>query len=430
MSGKSQNITQSIISKCQELWCYFLILSRIDKFTKWIQVRKLRKKSQINVVFVATFLSQWKYQRLYELMKQNPRFNPIILVAPMRYHEQSPDYLGLKKKFDETKVDYIDFDQLPESDKDIRKSISPDILFYIQPYYHIYDKRVDSHSFKDKLICYTFYSFELYDHDWVYDLEFLERAWKVYYITEYHKKVASEYAINKGRNIEVVGYVNADQYAESAKQLSEDNQLMVWKPQFVMKKRIIWTPHFSITPDTTLYQGNFLAMAETMLQIAEKYKDTVQFSFKPHPSLYSVLCRLSEWGKERTDAYYAKWADGESTQLDNGEFVDLFMTSDAMINDSGSFTAEYIYTLKPALNCFVDADRVYNTMNAIGKAALECQYKGSSREEVEQFIEDVVLTGNDTLQEKREAFYKQYLQIPYGESVTMNIYNSIIKAIG
>ena len=419
-----------LFPKCQELWCHFLVVSRIDEFYKWVKVRKLQKRSRINVVFVATFLSQWKYQRLYELMRQNPRLNPIILVAPMRHHEASPDYLGLKQRFDEMKVDYIDFDALPESDKDIRKSLKPDILFYIQPYYHIYDKRVDSHSFKDKLLCYSVYFYGLSCIDWAYNLEFHERAWKLFYITNFHKKMASEYAMNKGRNVDVVGYINADLFMESAKKVLDGCQFNVWKPQSVMKKRVIWSPHFSITPDTTLYQGNFLAMAETMLLIAEKYKDSIQFSFKPHPSLYSVLCRLPEWGKERTDAYYAKWENGENTQLDNGEFVDLFMTSDAMINDSGSFTAEYIYTLNPALNCFVDADRVYNTMNDIGKAALKCQYKGSSCEEVEQFLENVVLTGNDTLREKREAFYKQYLQIPYGESVTMNIYNSILKAIG
>ena len=418
------------LKKCQEIWFYFLVVSRIDELRKWGKVHKLQKESQINVVFVATFLSQWKYQRLYELMRQNLRFNPIILVAPMRHHEQSPDYLGLKKKFDEANVDYVDFDALPESNKDIRKSLKPDILFYIQPYYHIYDKRVDSHSFKDKLICYSFYYYVLLTSDWVYNLEFHERAWKLFTISKFHKEEAAKYTINKARNVEVVGYVNADQYAESAKRISEGSQLIVWKPQPTIKKHIIWAPHFSITPDTTLYQGNFLAMAEPMLQIAEKYKDAIQFSFKPHPSLYSVLCRMPEWGKVRTDAYYAKWENGENTQLDNGEFVDLFMTSDAMINDSGSFTAEYIYALKPALNCFVDADRVYNSMNAIGKKALECQYKGSSREEVERFIEDVVLTGNDTLRDKRETFYRQYLQLPYGESVTMNIYNTILNAIG
>ena len=88
------------LKKCQEIWFYFLVVSRIDELRKWGKVHKLQKESQINVVFVATFLSQWKYQRLYELMRQNLRFNPIILVAPMRHHEQSPDYLGLKKKFD------------------------------------------------------------------------------------------------------------------------------------------------------------------------------------------------------------------------------------------------------------------------------------------------------------------------------------------
>ena len=152
-----KKVLGSFIELCQEFWCYFVVVSRLDAIHKKYKIYVLKRKKQINVVFVVSFLSQWKYQPLYELIKKNPLFNATILVAPMRHHEQSPDFLGLKKKFDAERVEYLDFELLPESKKNIRKSLKPDLLFYIQPYYHIYDKRVDSHSFKDKLICYTFY---------------------------------------------------------------------------------------------------------------------------------------------------------------------------------------------------------------------------------------------------------------------------------
>lgn len=417
----------SLVQKIQELWCFIIVASHCDALHKKFVVWQLRRKPQINVVFIASFLSQWKYQPLYNLFKNNPKFYPVILVAPMRHHEQSPDYFGLKQKLKNDSIDYIDFESLSEKDKDIRKSLKPDILFYIQPYYHIYDKRIDSHSFKDKLICYTFYGFQIYKLDWAYNLEFMERAWKVFYAFESNKRMAEKYTYNKGRNVEIVGYLNADMYASAKKRVLSGNCVSVWKQQCSPKKKVVWTPHLSITADSALRQSNFLHMADDMLYVADKYADQIQFSFKPHPSLYAALCMCSDWGKEKTDAYYATWANGENTQLDNGEFVDLFIQSDAMINDSGSFTAEYIYTLKPAINCFINYDDTKNNMTDLGRGALLCQYRGNTLSEIESFLQDVVLGEKDPLLELRKEFYDKYLSPSNAKSVTENIYNSIIK---
>lgn len=417
----------SILRWIQVFLLRLSIYTRFDELRKKIRVLQLRRKPQINVVFIASFLSQWKYQPLYNLFKSDPKFCPVILVAPMRHHEQSPDYLGLKRKLIDDNIDYIDFDLLSEKDKDIRKSLKPDILFYIQPYYHIYDKRIDSHSFKDKLICYTVYGFQIYKLDWGYNLEFMERAWKVFYAFESNKQMAVKYTYNKGRNVEIVGYLNADMYASAKKRVLSGNSVSVWKQQRSPKKKVVWTPHLSITADSALHQGNFLHMADDMLYVAAKYADQIQFSFKPHPSLYATLCMCTEWGKDKTDAYYAKWASGENTQLDNGEFVDLFIQSDAMINDSGSFTAEYIYTLKPALNCFINYDEAKNNMTDLGRCALSCQYRGNTLPEIESFLQDIVLGEKDPLGEARKEYYNKYLLPSSANSVTENIYNSIMK---
>ena len=72
-------------------------------------------------------------------------------------------------------------------------------------------------------------------------------------------------------------------------------------------------------------------------------------AFKPHPILKPKLYKHALWGKERTDAYYHCWETMENTQLEMSDYIDLFMTSDAMIFDSVSFMTEYLYTKKPAL---------------------------------------------------------------------------------
>ena len=45
----------------------------------------------------------------------------------------------------------------------------------------------------------------------------------------------------------------------------------------------------------------------------------------------------------------SEWESLSNAQLETGKYVDLFMTSDAMIHDCGSFTIEYHYTLKPVM---------------------------------------------------------------------------------
>jgi CDP-glycerol glycerophosphotransferase (TagB/SpsB family) len=90
-------------------------------------------------------------------------------------------------------------------------------------------------------------------------------------------------------------------------------------------------------------------MAELMLELAQAYKDRIQIAFKPHPSLITQLYQHPDWGKERADDYYARWQQMENTQLETGGYVDLFMTSDAMIHDSGSFVVEYLYANRPVM---------------------------------------------------------------------------------
>lgn len=413
----------NIIEWIQELILKISIYTRLDELRKRFYVNCLKRKKQINVVFIATFSSQWKYDDLYNLFKSNPRFNPTIVLAPMRHFEDAPDFMNMRKHFEEHNIPFVDFVALSEQEKNIRHTLQPDILFYPQPYYHIYDKRVDSHSFKDKLICYTYYSFQDYQVDWNYNLEFHERAWRIYQNTRCDFLYSQKYAMNKGRNTVRTGYLNADKY----RYLTPRD---VWKKQEHRKKRIIWSPHFSITPDTTLYQGNFPLMADEMVRLAKKYEDSVQFALKPHPNLLRLLYLHPDWGKEKADAYYQLWRNMPNTQIVDGSFFDLFLTSDGMINDSGSFTVEYLYTVKPALNCFRDMSDTYNKMTHVGQEAIRIQYQMKNLSDVEQFIQNVIIEGNDSREKERKKFYDKYLMPPDDAPVVHNIYNDICKSLG
>lgn len=131
-----------------------------------------------------------------------------------------------------------------------------------------------------------------------------------------------------------------------------------------------------------------------MIDIAVKYADQIQWAFRPHPMIKAKLEK--RWGKNETDEYYDKWSNMGNTQYEDGEFIDLFMTSDAMILDSISFIAEYTITNKPALFTIGKNTRVM--LNEYGEKNFEVLYKTRRdfiKEDIQRFIEEVVLEGND-----------------------------------
>ena len=150
-----------------------------------------------------------------------------------------------------------------------------------------------------------------------------------------------------------------------------------------------------------------------MIEMTRKYEDKVFFVFKPHPLLRNRLNLL--WGKEKTDAYYHLWDTMQNASINEGDYIDLFLESDAMIHDSGSFLTEYLYAHKP----------VMRTMNDVDPKTM---YKAYNEQDIEKFIQNVI-DGVDPMKEVREKFYQERLLPPYGKLASENIVNDIIDSI-
>lgn len=111
------------------------------------------------------------------------------------------------------------------------------------------------------------------------------------------------------------------------------------------------------------------------------------------------------WGKERSDEYFQKWAGLPNGQLKEGEYFDFFATSDGLINDSSAFVIEYLYTGKPMM--FIKNDEtVEDRMNEIGKEVITKLYIGKRESEIEKFVTEVILCGNDPMKNERNNFLK------------------------
>lgn len=390
-----------------------------------ILIKSIREKTTpIKVLFIASNLPMWRNQRLYELLKNDKRFNPVILVVPFRRYDEveaKKNNNVLKEYFEEKKNNFVCLDSNEEINKFIN-SFSPDIFFPTQQYQNIYGNRADYEHNLNRLVCYIPYGLITIVDEFVYNTQLHNLCWKVFLPTNLHYKTAKRMMANNAKNVCIVGDPRTDDLLERGAD--------PWKifKDGKKRKKLIWAPHFSIEEDGLLHRASFLWLCKEMQKIAKDYENSIQLAFKPHPMLYNVL--VKRWGIEKTEQYYNFWRNSANTQLEEGNYTDLFAYSDAMIHDCGSFTGEYMFTQKPVMFVTKDKQNIFRTADEFGKECLNLHYFGDSIIDVRRFVDLVVLNDNDALKEHREIFFKNHLQMPNNQSFAQNVYNQLLNSLG
>ncbi len=389
---------------------------------------KINNHEKIKVCLFVCRISCWFMDDLYRMLEESDIFIPYIVVKPfltmgksamIDYMNTTYDVLSEKgyrvlKTYDEGNDSYLD----------VRETLNPDIVFYTKYWPPQFRPEYYIKQFMDKLTFYIPYAFDIGRHNIVYSFDLLNYVDRFLYNTPIHKEMAEKYMPNHGENVYIIGSPKLDVFF-SKDYIPTD----VWKKQGKKKKRIIWAPHHEDQVKEDMYQFDaFFYISDFMLEIADKYKDSVQFAFKPHPMLKPKV--EFRWGQESAEDYYRKWQEKENCQLEEGSFQDLFLTSDAMILDSVSFIAEYMAVNKPALFTVTPTSKV--KFNEFGEKAFEELYHtdpDSLREDIERFIQNIVIDGNDLKMESRTAFIAKHILPPNGKTATQNIYDNILDEI-
>ena len=419
----------AILEKLKELLIPWYVLfwiypQKVRVYRK--RIRNIRQRGKVNVVLLASNLAMWKYQGLYELLKQDRRFNIRIILAPFfsfskEQKEKSIQELGAFLKGQN--IPYTDSRTVQNIGQWMRDEVKPDLIFYPQPYEWLFNNELDWTYYPTCLTAYIPYGGMILNEPWIYNTRFIYNAWRIYTQSRYNLKLSRKMSFNRGLNVRVAGYISVDDFA-----LSEPKD--VWKPQAKTRKRIIWAPHFSgIRQPNWLNRGAFRWIWKYMQEVAVRYKDSIQIAFKPHPRLLSELYDSPEWGKEKADAYYSWWANGENTQLETGAFIPLFQTSDAMIHDCNSFIADYLLTGKPVLFTSNNLEETENQLDDFGKAALHAHYIARETSEIQSFIEHIVIEEDDPKAIERHAVYQKYLLPPDGKPASVCIYEDLVKSL-
>lgn len=356
-----------------------------------MHVRALRKRSAANVVFIATDPSIWHAQTVYEAMLKDSRFNPIIVVYPSE-RGYSEGLAGLEKAQSTYKT-FVDQGLNPhrgwrgaETGFDIidPKEFAADILFYSSPY-KLSDDRLHKLAWSKYLCCYIPYGLSISrDNRLIYDMAFHNAMWRIYCPDQFHLDGHKAHQRIRGRNCVVTGYPSMDllQRPDAASRQLFDSK---------GRLHLIWAPHHTITAGSgSLPSSNFLQVAESMKELADKYATEIFWAFRPHPALKLKLYEAPGWGKAKTDAYYTYWQSADHAALSKGDYISLFKWSDALVHDCGSFLVEYSYTGKPVLYLRRHAE-VAPFLSELAMVALKKCKLGATAGDVEQFLDELVL---------------------------------------
>lgn len=383
-------------------------------------LRKYQNKKVLNVAFFALHDAVWKYESLYNLMLHDEKFNPIIVVCPVSnygfenmIHQMNETYSTFKQKQYNVIKSY---NEKTNKFLDIRKSINPDIIFYTNPYEGLINDRYYITKFSDKLTCYLPYGFTNLNVEWNTNLPLHNLVWIFFGESELNKKDVVKTQDIKGGNYVISGYPIYDELIKSKKD--------VWKTKGNDLKRIIWAPHHTITGQEGLEFSNFLSLYDFFFELLKEYEDKIQVCFKPHPLLRNKLYNHPDWGKENTDKYYEKWSKHKNAFIEDSYYIDLFTSSDAMIHDCGSFTIEYLFLWEKPVFYVSDGSRL-NLSNEIATLAFNSHYVGNKKDDIRNFITEIVIGGNDPMKGTRYSFFKENLLPPNNKTASENMLDTI-----
>ena len=192
------------------------------------------------------------------------------------------------------------------------------------------------------------------------------------------------------------------------------------------RKRIIIAPHHTIDEGIINF-STFFRYCDLFLKLPELYPD-IDFVFRPHPLLKIKLADEQHWGKEKTQRYFEIINSFKNVEYqDGGMYFDTFVNSDGIIHDCGSFMAEYLFSGHPA--CYLLKNKIDNekNYNEFAKECISVHYNAYFEKDIINFIENVVIKGNDPKKNKREELVKK-LKINYPQT-SQKILNYIKKEL-
>lgn len=381
---------------------YVVPYETYNHFLQMVQewnVSRLKRKDTVKISFVMYDASMWCGDTLYTLLKNDGRFDVDVILCLRNDVATDTAREAFEKGAEQFRKRGITVRVVyPEEEF----ALDTDVLFYLAPYFEVlHDSLTPEHIPMSVLICYVDYGIALANGFTASDIPIRRFTWHEFMDMKTHLAVLQQSAYRHGEGCLYTGYPRMDTFYE------ESQPDYTWKMVSPKAKKIIWAPHWSIK--TGYLYATFHKNWEFFLDYAKTHPDTTSWVVKPHPNLMDSAVEAGVFASDKEfRAYLDEWNSLPNAKVETGGYYqDIFKTSDAMILDSCSFTAEYLYEHKPEL--FLT--RKIDSFNAVGHAILDSIYTadGADFKKIQSFIDDVIIGEHDPKREETEATFRKYL---------------------
>lgn len=358
---------------------------------------KISRNEPVRLAFFVMYASSFAAKNLCKTFLNDERFEVSIYVVPDVYRGDAhrnkvmkETYDALSKEFDCVHKTYDTNNKF----KDICKDA--DIVFCCSPYEHMAHKyySLSYLKYQDVLTVYASYAYFVIKHsENIFDIcrSFFENTWLLLTDSQHNIDMLKAKGILQPNLLEV-GYMKLDSFDGGNADPVQKNQVLV-------------CPHHTVQDDIgNLELSNFMRYSSYFLEMVSKYS-TLEFVFRPHPLLIPTLKKREVWGETVTEDYFESLLSHKNVKLDlSADYQKVFETSAACIHDCGSFTLEYLFMDKPCCYMLKNDHRDDVNFTQDGLSCLDHYYKAHNQQEIDDFLETVVLNKQDTMSQKRSKF--------------------------
>jgi hypothetical protein len=389
--------------------------------------RYLRQKAErgerIQIAFQTYSAAQWPAEGVYRSFEKMANVDVKVVVSPLvdRDAESMIDtYRQTSRWFHEhlyRVIDGLDIDQSAIGDWSYLGGY-PDVLYQVSSWFNCLP-RVQWFTMLPLrcLVAYIPYGISQadskdgqYSITDVYNHDITNFLWRLYCDSQTVYNGYQKHQFLKAINVRRSGYAKMD-YFYKEHQFDGAALRKLWSipddKDVKQMKKIIVAPHYTVFQESDICYSTFQKNMWFWLYLIKKYENQITFLFKPHPNLRRSAVAVGLFKDyEEYDKYIQAWNDSvNATVVQEGNYLEHFATSDAMIMDSGSFLGEYLYTQKPLLYL----TRPEQTFSDAGWNLMRAHYKAPGEDyiAIENFIEDVVLGENDTMAEQRKKVFEE-----------------------
>ena len=388
-------------------------------------IETIKKKDKIKIGFALFDSAMWCGDALYNRFARDERYEVTVFFC-MRPDEKGSlveaNFLRGLKLLRERNLNVVDM-------SDFNNAIpKQDVLIYLTPYFGYLTRAFRLHRLTaETLITYIPYGLNV--SLWaITNFKIHNVVWKIFTSTkELTERLINHVELRPSRVL-FTGHPKMDILVDDERsELKFD-----WKEAQPNSVKIIWSPHWSIKGI-----GNILKLAtfqwnyQFMYEYAAAPPET-SWVVKPHPQLLTSAVKTGVFpSTEAFEEYLRKWNELPNAQVITGGYYQaIFATSDGIINDSGSFIAEYQYTGKPML--FLT--RAATKLNRMGTAIIEAGYHvdGKDFDGIKNFIEDVLINKHDARYEERTRVFDEELNYrkDNGMLASEKIFRTIDQQLG